>query len=105
MLGLGIRWQGHTSDGHRAAHVGNDHMYLALIEAAKPGEAPPDYGAVGLNHFGLLVESLDAIRPRLKEVGVEPHLEGDYEPGLRLYFYDPDGMEVELVQYANVGAP
>ncbi|MEY2425195.1 MAG: hypothetical protein QOI61_767, partial [Actinomycetota bacterium] len=25
--------------------------------------------------------------------------EGDYEPGRRIYFMDPDGYEVELVAY------
>lgn len=26
-------------------------------------------------------------------------LEADYEPGRRIYFLDPDGHEVELVEY------
>jgi len=43
---------------------------------------------------------LDLARARLTAAGVQPHLEQSYEPGHRLYFFDPDGIEVELVQYA-----
>lgn len=103
VLGFEIRWQGASSSGRRAAHVGNADTYLALFEAAQPGRAPPDYGAVGPNHFGLVVDDLEAVRVRLAAAGVTPHLEDDYDPGVRLYFYDPDGMEVELVQYADAG--
>ena len=99
VFGFEVRWEGQTSGGTRAAHIGNATMYLALFEAAKPGQAPLDYAAVGPNHFGLIVEDLDPIRQRLHEAGIEPHLEDDYDPGIRLYFYDPDGMEVEVVAY------
>lgn len=103
VLGLEVRWQGHTSSGKHAAHVGNREMYLALFAATSPGRATLDYGAVGPNHFGLIVEDLDAVRPRLEAAGITPHLEDAYEPGRRLYFYDPDGMEVELVEYLDTG--
>ena len=45
------------------------------------------------------MDDLDAYRARLKARGVALQLEADYEPGRRLYFYDPDGIEVELVEY------
>ncbi len=53
---------------------------------------------VGLNHFGFVVESLDEMKSRLAELGVSPGEELEYEPGRRLYFFDPDGIEVELVE-------
>ena len=99
LLGLRVRWKGTTSDGTPAAHVGDDRSYLALFQAHEPGRAPSDYTVVGLNHFGYVVESLDAVKRRLANLGVEPHSEQDYEPGKRLYFLDPDGIEVELVEY------
>ena len=101
LLGLHVRWQGTTSDGNPAAHVGDDRCYMALFQSSPDAtERPPvDYSAVGLNHFGFVVDDLDAARARLKNHGLSPHLEGDYEPGRRLYFHDPDGIEVELVQY------
>lgn len=101
LLGLRVRWRGRTQGGEDAAHIGDDRCYLALFRATRPGGADADYARVGINHFGFVVDDLDDIRGRLEGLGVTPHLEGDYEPGRRLYVYDPDGIEVELVQYAT----
>lgn len=106
LLGLDLRWQGETSAGEPAAHLGGTTSYLALFQAAKPEVlAAPDYGRTGLNHFGVLVEDLPACRDRLVELGIQPHFEPEYQPGQRLYFYDPDGIEVELVSYAAAPTP
>lgn len=100
LLGLRVRWRGTTEDGMPAVHVGDDRCYLALFQGQ--GHADwPDYGAVGLNHFGFVVDDLDAARNRLEALGATVHHEADYEPGRRLYFRDPDGIEVELVEYAS----
>ncbi len=100
LLGLTLRWRREAGEDRAAAHVGDDRHYLALFEA-RPGSRRPriDYEAVGLNHFGFVVDDLDAARDRLVSLGVTPHGEADYDPGRRLYFFDPDGIEVELVQY------
>ena len=99
LLDLQVRWKGTTSDGTPAAHVGDNRFYLALFQAKEAGRAPSDYTVVGLNHFGYVVDSLDSVKRKLATLGVEPHMEHDYEPGKRLYFLDPDGIEVELVEY------
>ena len=99
LLDFQVRWEGTIDSGQPAAHVGDDRCYLALFEATKPGHVGQDYGAVGLNHFGVVVDNLDECRQRLAELGVTPTAEADYEPGRRLYFLDPDGIEVELVEY------
>jgi catechol 2,3-dioxygenase-like lactoylglutathione lyase family enzyme len=99
LLDLRVRWQGATSDGARAAHVGDDRTYLALFEATKDGAVAIDYGVVGLNHFGWVIEDLDTARQHLLDQGLTPHFEPHYEPGRRLYVYDPDGIELELVEY------
>ena len=99
LLDLKVRWQGTTNDGRPAAHLGDPRSYLALFQAASPGTTSVDYEQVGLNHFGFVVDDLEAVRRRLGALGIEAHLEADYEPGRRLYFYDPDGIEVELVEY------
>ena len=83
------------------AHVGTDHHYLALFQASADGRAPRDYSTVGFNHVGFVVDDLDAARERAKGLGTTPHLEADYEPGRRVYVMDPDGIEVELVEYAS----
>ena len=100
LLDLEVRWRGTVSNGNPAAHVGGDRFYLALFEASRGGEFERDYESPGLNHVGFVVDDLDDKRRRLAKLGVDTHLEGDYEPGRRLYFYDPSGLEVELVEYA-----
>lgn len=106
LLGLSLRWRGTaTSDEGvvRAAHVGDERCYLALFEAGRPGAVSPDYARPGLNHFGFVVEDLAAARARAVALGSVPHFEPDYEPGPRLYVFDPDGIEVELVQAPRSG--
>jgi catechol 2,3-dioxygenase-like lactoylglutathione lyase family enzyme len=103
LLGLEVRWR-RAADGDlpAAAHVGDARHYIAMFEA--PGESARsrvDYDTVGLNHFGFVVDDLDAARARLEELGIEPHHDADYEPGRRFYLLDPDGIEVELVEYAR----
>ncbi|MFQ5414912.1 MAG: VOC family protein [Phycisphaerae bacterium] len=100
VLGLNVRWEGTSSSGRPAAHIGGARDYIALFEAATAGRAAADYDRVGLNHVGFVVDDLDAVKDRLAALGITPHLEADYDPGRRLYFYDPDGVEVELVTYA-----
>lgn len=100
LFGLKLRWRSPADDPEQpGAHVGDDHSYIAMFEAPQAERVDADYDRVGLNHFGLVVEDLARYRGRLRELGIEPHLERDYEPGRRLYFYDPDGIEVELVEY------
>ena len=101
LLGLEIRWQGKTTDGKLAAHIGDEKCYLALFEApiADSTIGKRNYDEVGFNHIGFVVDDLSSLRQKLIDQGITPHLEADYEPGKRLYFIDPDGFEVELVQY------
>ena len=99
LFGGKVRWQGTNGNGNRAAHVGVADTYLALFEADSAGKAPAGYQTVGFNHLGFEVEDLDAYRRQLGVMGVEIKGEEDYEPGRRLYFYDPDGVEIELVEY------
>ena len=99
LFGYRTRWRGKTAQGQPAVHVGNDHHYIALFQAERPGKFERDYGDVGMNHLGLIVHDLGDMKSRLQRLGVDPHHEADYEPGQRLYFFDPDGIEVELVQY------
>jgi catechol 2,3-dioxygenase-like lactoylglutathione lyase family enzyme len=98
LLGFEERWRGTTTEGRPALHVGTPDSYLALFEG-EPGTVGIDYDRVGFNHFGIVVDDLGAAKQRLAVLGVEIHLEADYEPGRRAYFLDPDGYEVELVEY------
>ena len=99
VFGFETRWEGLTGSGLRAIHLGTDDSYLSLFEARGPGSAPADYGSVGFNHLGFVVEDLDAYRGTLDRMGVAVQVPEDYDPGRRLYFFDPDGIEIELVEY------
>ena len=104
LFGFEKRWEGMATGEVgpiRAMHAGNEHTYLALFEAEREGRSTADYGIAGVNHVGFEVEDLKIYRQRLKELGVEVHLEADYDPGVRIYFYDPDGIEIELVEYGH----
>lgn len=101
LLDLRVRWKGEVGEGRLGAHVGDDRQYLALFQAsgARSGAPDYDYGVPGINHFGFVVADLDGARERIAAVGAKVHQEADYEPGRRLYLTDPDGNEIELVQY------
>lgn len=103
LLGLKVRWRGTTSDGLPAAHVGDERHYLALFEIGDAEPKPADYGLLGLNHYGFVVDDLDACRAKLAELGATVQDPPQYDPGRRLYFDDPNGVEVELVEYAKQG--
>ncbi len=56
-----------------------------------------------LEHANITVQNIDRsvefYRARLQAQQVEIHFEPTYDPGRRIYFYDPDGVEIELVSY------
>lgn len=99
------RWRGDvpgvSQSSVRAIHIGNESTYLALFEAEKNGQAPIDYGRCGLNHIGFVVEDIEPYRERLTDLAITIHFEPGYAPGKRIYFYDPDGVEIELVAYSS----
>jgi glyoxylase I family protein len=99
LLDLHVRWKGPIDGAHLGAHVGDDHCYLALFQAAVDGPVEIDYARPGINHFGFVVDDLEDARRRLDRLGATVHFEPRYEPGRRIYFTDPDGHEVELVEY------
>jgi len=98
LLGWRVRWRGETTFGKPAAHVGDDEQYIGLIQVPSDDEQRPNYSRPGLNHFGVVVDSLEKARATLARRGIVPHNEPDYEPGRRFYFFDPNGVEVELIE-------
>lgn len=98
-----IRWEGASMDEGYTVHVGTHESYLALYNPAKaPGASPEKYTRQGaLNHVGVVVSDLAQIETRVRAAGFEPHSHYDYEPGERFYFNGPDGVEYEVVSYAD----
>ena len=85
-----------------AAHVRLDERtYISMFERENGERAAYDYGPPGVNHVGIVVEDLADIRRRLSRLGVGIEKEADYPPGHRLYVFDPNGVELEIVSYAS----
>ncbi|KUO53937.1 MAG: glyoxalase [Sphingomonadales bacterium BRH_c42] len=99
LCGWHERWRGPSQMGGWTIHVGNEHEYLALYTNDKAHERYAK--GVPLNHVGLIVDDLDAAEAVVKDVGLEPFNHADYEPGRRFYFFDWDGIEFEVVSYAD----
>lgn len=100
LFGWRIRWKGPARDGGRSIHVGNDIAYVALYTGPDGMHAKARYPkGEPLNHVGVLVDNLDAVEEKVIAEGLDPFNHGDYEPGRRFYFFDPDGIEYEVVSY------
>ena len=101
LFGWKVRWAGPSLNGGRTVHVGTNGKYLALYSAPDGDGAPLGWAkGVPLNHVALEVDDLDAVERRVAAAGLTPFAHGDYEPGRRFYFFDPDGIEFEVVSYA-----
>jgi len=96
-----VRWKGEIGPERMGAHVGDDHCYVALFQASERGtrSAVAGYPRPGFNHFGFVVDDLDNVRARLARLGAPVEEVPDYPPGRRFYTFDPDGHEIELVEY------
>jgi len=101
LFGWRIRWSGDATRGGRSVHVGSESSYVAFYEAlgAKTGQDDSYRTFGGLNHIGVVVDDLDEVEQRVKEIGLVPTNHGDYEPGRRFYFDTPEGIEIEVVSY------
>jgi catechol 2,3-dioxygenase-like lactoylglutathione lyase family enzyme len=104
LFGWKVRWAGPAMDGGRSVHVGTDDQYLAVY-SPRDSDGTPRRWAKGapLNHVAVVVDDLDETEARVFDAGLLPFNHGDYEPGRRFYFFDPDGIEFEVVSY--VAAP
>ncbi len=100
VFGWRIRWRGPAMAGGRTIHVGADDHYVALYTPGLSADADAFAKGRPLNHIGVEVDDLDATEARVLEAGLRPFSHGDYDPGRRFYFLDPDGIEYEVVSYS-----
>ena len=98
LCGWHERWRGPSQLGGWTIHVGNDHDYLAVYTRDEIEERHYSKG-MPLNHVGLVVDDLDAAERIVVDAGLVPFNHADYEPGRRFYFFDWDGIELEMVSY------
>lgn len=98
LFGWHERWRGPSQQGGWTIHVGSDADCLALYtHSGEEGGFPKGRP---LNHLGIVVDNLDAVEARVVAAGLTPFNHADYAPGRRFYFFDPDGIEFEVVGYA-----
>lgn len=98
IFGWRVRWQGPAMSGGRSVHVGADDHYLALYAPPEGASAFPK--GQPLNHIGVEVDDLAAVEARVVAAGLSTFSHGEYHPGRRFYFLDPNGVEYEVVSYA-----
>lgn len=103
-FGWKVRWKGAALNGGTTYHIGNETCYIAAYSPSHNttpvnGTSYSHHG--GLNHIAVVVDDLDATEERIKAGGYQTHNHQDYEPGRRFYFDDDDGIEFEIVSYAD----
>ena len=106
VFGWQVRWRGPSQAGGRTVHIGTTDCYIALYTGRDAAYTADDFmKGRPLNHIGVEVVDLDATEARVIEAGFTPFSHGDYEPGRRFYFLDPDGIEFEVISYQPAAAP
>ena len=102
LLGGVVSWRGtavNMNETVSAAHVRLTSGYISMFECERGGSATYDYAPLGMNHIGFVVDDLAQTRSKLDSLGIKIESEADYSPGVRLYIFDPNGIELELVCY------
>ncbi|MBE9126729.1 MULTISPECIES: VOC family protein [unclassified Coleofasciculus] len=89
-----------NNDRHdRWMHFGNDQFYLALNHEPNLKRVHEIYEMIGVNHVGFVIDDGNAMKTRLEEHGIEYYTMTASETKHRIYVTDPDGNEIELVEY------
>jgi catechol 2,3-dioxygenase-like lactoylglutathione lyase family enzyme len=93
-----VRVEGITDEG-RWMHFGNKQFYLALNDASGQKRVHTAYESIGVNHVGFVIKDGDAMKELLEDEGIEYYTYTSPETKHRIYVNDPDGNEIELVEY------
>ncbi len=102
MLSWHERWRGPSQKHGWTIHVGDETSYIALYTG---DHVKGDYAkGQPLNHLAFTVDDLDAAEKVVANAGLKPFGHDDYDPGKRFYFFDWDGIEFEVVSYAQTAA-
>jgi len=92
-------WYGKT---RKWVHVGDDYQFLALNDDGEGANRDLTGHQVGLAHFAFVTHNLEALVSRLEKAGYEMDHPGAKEVHRKnAYFIDPNGFEVEFVQYLS----
>ena len=86
-------------EGRRWMHFGNDQFYLALNHEPDQERVHKIYEKIGINHVGFVIKDGEAMEKLLEKEGIEYYTMTAPETKHRIYVSDPDGNEIELVEY------
>ncbi|ABE55406.1 Glyoxalase/bleomycin resistance protein/dioxygenase [Shewanella denitrificans OS217] len=92
-------WYGEPRDW---VHFGDDYNYLTFNDSGVGENRDLKSVVLGLSHFAFVVDDLDAVVRRLVKAGFEIAIDGGNTLHRKnIYFLDPNGFEVEFVQYLS----
>jgi len=86
----------------RWVHFGDDFQFLSFNDSPTGANRDLKSNTLGLSHFAFTTANIDAATKRLAAAGFnieKPLQEDKYRKNI--YFLDPNGYEVELVQYLS----
>jgi catechol 2,3-dioxygenase-like lactoylglutathione lyase family enzyme len=83
----------------RWMHFGNNQFYLALNQPPDTSNLTTSTGH--LDHIGFVIEDGAAMQAILDAHGIDYEIYQSPETKMRIYVNDPDGTQVELVQYED----
>lgn len=89
------------AEGDGWIHLGNESFYLSLFEEPSHTlRTHSPYDSVGINHIGFVIQDGEVMRAILDASQIEYELHSDApETQFRVYIFDPDGNEIELIEY------
>ncbi|BBN83711.1 glyoxalase [Pseudoalteromonas sp. A25] len=83
-------------------HFGDDYNYIAFSDHGEGNNRTLEGHQVGLAHFAFEVKNISALIHRLVDAGYPIDKSGSNNPHRKnVYFIDPDGFEVEFVEYLS----
>lgn len=87
-------------------HLGNHQFYLSLFnEPSCTLRNYEPYDSVGFNHVGLVIQDGQAMQATLDQHKIPYQVQSDSpETAFRVYLNDPDGNEIELIEYRKTYA-
>ena len=97
--GAPATWHGHQRNW---VHFGDDYQYLTFNDNGTGNNRDLTSNTLGLSHFAFVTNNLDAVTTRLAAAGFEPDKLGANNTYRKnIYFIDPNGYEVEFVEYLS----
>lgn len=83
-------------------HFGDDYQFLTFNDKGTGTNRDLTSNKLGLAHFAFSTSNLEAASERLQQAGFKIHIPLRQDLHRKnIYFLDPNGYEIELVQYSS----